>query len=142
HDGEDPMFHDCFMSSTPTTDGPTQTQTNEGNGVASSTDHGASSRRLSGKKRKQVDILERMADEVHQSTVAQKEHVQILANAISGKNDEVKMGEKLAELGFADNDAIAAVLKILSDPRLEKGFWGLTDAQKTTLAQDVLDGKY
>ncbi|MED6191390.1 hypothetical protein PIB30_115982, partial [Stylosanthes scabra] len=61
-----------------------------------------------------------MADEVHQSTVAQKEHVQILANAISGKNDEVKMGEKLAELGFADNDAIAAVLKILSDPRLEK----------------------
>ncbi|MED6117771.1 hypothetical protein PIB30_112902, partial [Stylosanthes scabra] len=25
HDGEDPMFHDCFMSSTPTTDGPTQT---------------------------------------------------------------------------------------------------------------------
>ncbi|MED6227643.1 hypothetical protein PIB30_115739, partial [Stylosanthes scabra] len=81
-----------------------------------------------------------MADEVHESTVAQREHVQILANAISGKNDEVKMGEKLAELGFADHDAIQVVVKICSDPRLEKSFWGLTDAQKTTIAQDVLDG--
>ncbi|MED6211706.1 hypothetical protein PIB30_076297 [Stylosanthes scabra] len=86
--------------------------------------------------------LERMADEVHDSTVAQREHVQILANAISRKNEEVKMGEKLAKLGFADHEAIQAVIKICSDPRLEKSFWGLTDAQKTTLAQDILDGKY
>ncbi|MED6163885.1 hypothetical protein PIB30_084348, partial [Stylosanthes scabra] len=81
-----------------------------------------------------------MADEVHESTAAQREHVQILANAISGKNEEVKMGEKLAELGFADHDAIKVVVKICSDPRLEKSFWGLTDAQKTTIAQDVLNG--
>ncbi|MED6139505.1 hypothetical protein PIB30_084478 [Stylosanthes scabra] len=101
-----------------------------------------SSRRVFEKKRKQADILERMADEVHESTVAQREHFQILANAISGKNEEVKMGEKLAELGFADHEAIQAVIKICYDPRLEKSFWGLTDAQKTTLTQDVLDEKY
>ncbi|MED6165237.1 hypothetical protein PIB30_097683, partial [Stylosanthes scabra] len=52
------------------------------------------------------------------------------------------MGEKLAELGFADHEAIQAVIKICSDPRLEKSFWGLTDAQKTTLAQYVLDGNF
>ncbi|MED6196158.1 hypothetical protein PIB30_044730 [Stylosanthes scabra] len=116
---------------------------NPGQGTASSVDRIASTRKLSGKKRKQTDILERIADEIHESTAAQREHVQILANAISGKNDEVKMGEKLLkELRFADHDAIQVVVKICSDPRLEKSLWGLTDAQKTTIAQDVLDGKY
>ncbi|MED6197899.1 hypothetical protein PIB30_061160 [Stylosanthes scabra] len=139
---EDPTMDDYFMSSEPTATGPADTEGIPGQGTASSVDHTTSTRKLSGKKRKQADILERMADEVHESTVAQREHVQILANAISGKNDEVKMGEKLAELGFADHDAIQVVVKICSDPRLEKSFWGLTDAQKTTIAQDVLDGKY
>ncbi|MED6151617.1 hypothetical protein PIB30_084181 [Stylosanthes scabra] len=88
----------------------------------SSVDPGASSRRISRKKRKQADILETMADEVHESTVAQGEHDQIFANAISGKNEEVKMGEKLEQLGFAEHDAIHVVMKICSDPRLEKSF--------------------
>ncbi|MED6116345.1 hypothetical protein PIB30_099409 [Stylosanthes scabra] len=113
-DDDEPVFDDCFMSSTPTADGPAQTQGNSGNGTRSSVDHGASSRRLSRKKRKQVDILERMANEVHESTMAQREHIQILANAISGKNEEVKMGEKLGELGFADHEAIQAMIKICS----------------------------
>ncbi|MED6132609.1 hypothetical protein PIB30_020619 [Stylosanthes scabra] len=139
-DEEDHEFDDYFMSSAPTPDGPAQTQGNAGNGTASSIDHGASSKRLSGKKRKQVDILERMADEVHESTAAQREHVQILANAISGKNEEVKMGEKLEHLGFADHDALHVVVKICSDARLEKSFWSLTDAQLTALAQDVTAG--
>ncbi|MED6152445.1 hypothetical protein PIB30_092169, partial [Stylosanthes scabra] len=123
-DDDGPVFDEHFMLSTPTptadgptADGPAQTQGNVGNGAASSADHVTSSRRVSGKKRKQADILERMADEVHESTVAQREHVQILANAISGKNEEVKMGEKLAELGFANHEAIQAVIKICSDPR-------------------------
>ncbi|MED6165835.1 hypothetical protein PIB30_103413, partial [Stylosanthes scabra] len=81
-----------------------------------------------------------MADEVHDSTAAQREHVQILANAISGKNEEVKMGQKLEQLGFADHDALHVVVKICSDSRLEKSFWSLTDAQLTALAQDVLAG--
>ncbi|MED6201673.1 hypothetical protein PIB30_097299 [Stylosanthes scabra] len=115
-DGDEPVFDDYFMSSTPTTNGLAQTQGNAGNGMASSVDHGASSRRLSRKKRKHADILERMADEVHESTVAQREHVQILANAISGKNEEVKMGEKLEELGFVDHDAIHVVVEICFDP--------------------------
>ncbi|MED6114971.1 hypothetical protein PIB30_085601, partial [Stylosanthes scabra] len=139
-DGEDPIFDDHYMASAPTPDGPAQTQGNAGNGTASSVDHGALSKRLSGKKRKPVDILERMADEIHDSTAAQREHVQILANAISGKNEEVKMGQKLEQLGFADHDALHIVVKICSDSRLEKSFWSLTDAQLTALAQDVLAG--
>ncbi|MED6174663.1 hypothetical protein PIB30_071157 [Stylosanthes scabra] len=136
------VFDDYFMSFTPTADGLAQTQGNAGNGTAfsvdhgtaSSVDHGTSSRRLSGKKMKQVDILKRMADEVHESTVAQREHVQILANVIFRNNEEVKIGEKLEELGFADHDAFHVVVKICFDPRLEKSFWGMTDAQNTTLA--------
>ncbi|MED6184202.1 hypothetical protein PIB30_045161 [Stylosanthes scabra] len=108
---EDPTLDDYFMSSEPTTIGPADNQGVPGQGTTTSVDCTASTRKLSGKKRKQADILERMADEVHESTAAQREHVQILAN-------------------------------ICSDPRLEKSFWGLTDTQKTTIAQDVLDGKY
>ncbi|MED6195278.1 hypothetical protein PIB30_036478 [Stylosanthes scabra] len=133
-DEEDPTMDDYFMSSEPITTGPADIQ-----GIA---EQGTTSSEVVRKKRKQADILEKMADKVHESTAAQREHVQILANAISGKNEEVNMGEKLAELGFADHDAIQVVLKICSDPQLEKSFWGLTDAQKITIAQDVLDGKY
>ncbi|MED6161083.1 hypothetical protein PIB30_057439 [Stylosanthes scabra] len=139
---DDPILDDHSMASEPTADGPAQIEGNAAYGTTSSMDLSATSRRTSGKKRKQADILERMADEMHESTVAQREHVQILANAISGKNAEVKMGEKLEQLGFADHEAIRVVLQICFDPRLEKSFWGLTDAQLTTLAQDVLDGKY
>ncbi|MED6224510.1 hypothetical protein PIB30_084760 [Stylosanthes scabra] len=141
-DDEVPTMDDYFMSSEPTATGPDDTPGNAGQGTTSSVDRTASTRRLFDKKRKHANILERMADEVHESTAAQREHLQILANAISGKNDEVKMGEKLAELGFADHDAIQVVVKIYLDSGLEKSFWGLTDAQKTTIAQDVLDGKY
>ncbi|MED6150452.1 hypothetical protein PIB30_072447, partial [Stylosanthes scabra] len=134
-DEEDPTMDDYFMSSEPTTTGPADTQGIVGQGTTSSVDHTASTRMLSGKKKK-------MTDEVHESAAAQRKHIHILANAISGKNEEVKMGEKLAELGFADHDAIQVVVKICSNPRLETSLWGLTDAQKTTIAQDVLDGKY
>ncbi|MED6161838.1 hypothetical protein PIB30_064496 [Stylosanthes scabra] len=131
---DEPVLDDYFMSSTPTIDAPSQTQGNVGQGTTSSVNPGASSRRISRKKRKQADILERMTDEVHESTVVQREHVKILANVISRKNDEVKMGEKLEQLGFSDHDAIHVVVKICADPWLEKSFWGLTDVQKTTIA--------
>ncbi|MED6152269.1 hypothetical protein PIB30_090289 [Stylosanthes scabra] len=92
---DEPILDDYFMSSTPTADGSSQIQGNAGQGTTSSVDPNASSKRISRKKRKQADILERMSEEVHESIVAQREHVQIFANAISGKNEEVKMGEKL-----------------------------------------------
>ncbi|MED6210296.1 hypothetical protein PIB30_062779 [Stylosanthes scabra] len=112
---EDTEMDEVFVSSTPTADVPSQSQGNAAQGTATSAEPSGTRRTLSGKKRKQADILERMADEVHESTAAQKEHVQILANAISGKNADVKM---------------------------EKSFWGFTDAQLTTLAQDILDGNF
>ncbi|MED6142155.1 hypothetical protein PIB30_110889, partial [Stylosanthes scabra] len=137
---DDADMDDVFMSSTPSTNAPSRSQGNVGQGTATSAEPSGTRRTLSGKKRKQSDILERMADEVHKSTAAQKEHVQILANAISGKNADVRMGEKLEQLGFPDHDAIRIVVKINATPELEKSFWGFTDAQLTTLAQDILDG--
>ncbi|MED6200045.1 hypothetical protein PIB30_081437 [Stylosanthes scabra] len=107
---DDPILDDHFMAFEPTADGPAQTEGNAAYETTSSMDPGSTSRRTSGKKRKQADILERMADEVHESTVAQREHVQILANAIFEKNAKVKMGEKLEQLGFADHEAIHVVL--------------------------------
>ncbi|MED6227312.1 hypothetical protein PIB30_112337, partial [Stylosanthes scabra] len=119
-DEEEADMDDVFMSGTPTTDAPSRSHGNVGQGTATSAEPSGTRRTLSGKKRKQMDILERMADEVHDSTAAQKEHVQILANAISGKNNDVKMGEKLEQLGFADHEAIRIVVKINSKPELEK----------------------
>ncbi|MED6138678.1 hypothetical protein PIB30_076713 [Stylosanthes scabra] len=74
-DEEDPTMDDYFMSSEPTATGPADTQGNPGQGTASSVDRTASTRKLSGKKRKHAYILERIADEVHESTAAQREHV-------------------------------------------------------------------
>ncbi|MED6136088.1 hypothetical protein PIB30_052679 [Stylosanthes scabra] len=130
---------DVFVSSTPATDAPSQSQGNVGQGTETSVEPSGTRKSLSGKNRKQMDILERMADEVHESTAAQKEHVKILANAISGNNADMKMGEKLCQLGFVDHDAIQILVKINATLELEKSFWGFTDAQLTTLAQDILD---
>ncbi|MED6164090.1 hypothetical protein PIB30_086377 [Stylosanthes scabra] len=113
---------DVFMSSTPVTDTPSRGQGKVGQGTTIYVESSGTRKSLSGKKRKQMDILKRMTDEVHESTAAQKEHVQILANAISGKNADVKMGEKLGQLGFADHDAIRIVVKINDTPELEKSF--------------------
>ncbi|MED6181708.1 hypothetical protein PIB30_021808 [Stylosanthes scabra] len=135
-----PEFDAEFMSANPPTDVPSQTEGNGGQRAASSADQGTSSKSLSGKKRKQIDILERMADELHESTQAQKEHVKILADAISGLN--LRLGEKLEQLGFADHEAIQVVVKLCDNPRLEKKFWGFTDAQKSQLAQSILNGNY
>ncbi|MED6163104.1 hypothetical protein PIB30_076644, partial [Stylosanthes scabra] len=137
---EDADMDDVFMSATPTTDAPSRSHGNVGQGTTTSAEPSGTRKTVSGKKRKQMDILERMADEVHESTSAQKEHVQILANAIFGKNADVKMGEKLEQLGFADHDAIRIVVKINATLELEKSFGGFTDAQLTKLAQDILDG--
>ncbi|MED6199153.1 hypothetical protein PIB30_073275 [Stylosanthes scabra] len=103
---------EVFVSSTPTADVPSQSQGNAAQGTATSAEPSGT------------------------------QHVQILANAISGKNADVKMGEKLEQLGFADHDAIQIVVKINATPELEKSFWGFTDAQLTTLAQDILDRNF
>ncbi|MED6198868.1 hypothetical protein PIB30_070645 [Stylosanthes scabra] len=69
-DEQDPTMDDYFMSSEPTATGPADTQGILGQGTVSSVHRTAFTRRLSGKKRKQADILEMMADEVHESTAA------------------------------------------------------------------------
>ncbi|MED6125508.1 hypothetical protein PIB30_069129 [Stylosanthes scabra] len=124
---DEPVFDDCIMSSTPTADGLAQTQGNAG----MEQDPRLIMEHL-------VEIYPGRRGSKRTSWKGWPTKCRLKG---STKNEEVKMGEKLAELGFADHEVIQAVIKICSDPRLEKSFWGLTDAQKTTLAQDVLDRK-
>ncbi|MED6171184.1 hypothetical protein PIB30_038414 [Stylosanthes scabra] len=95
-------FSNCTL--TPKHYVPSQSQGNGGQGTPSSANHGTLSKRFSGKKRKQTDIIERMADEVHESIEGQREDVKILVDSISQVN--LKMSEKLEQLGFADHVAI------------------------------------
>ncbi|MED6221262.1 hypothetical protein PIB30_118112 [Stylosanthes scabra] len=126
---------DDFDFSDPTTNGPSQ---GIGNGGATSSEAGGTSAKLSGKKRKHIDILEKMATNVQLSTEAQGKHVQILADAISDVNDKLKLGEKLESLGFGNDEVVQVVLKFSENPNLCSHFWGLTDAQRSSLIQAIL----
>ncbi|MED6191287.1 hypothetical protein PIB30_114763 [Stylosanthes scabra] len=79
-----------------------------------------------------------MATNVQLSTEAQGKHVQILADAISGVNDKLKLGEKLESLGFGNDEVVQVVLKFSENPNLCSHFWGLTDAQRSSLIQAIL----
>ncbi|XP_015957572.1 uncharacterized protein LOC107481776 isoform X1 [Arachis duranensis] len=107
-------------------------------GAASHSEAGAASARHSGKKRKQNDILERMVECVRFSIAAQEKHVQILADAISGVNERFKIGEKLEQLGFSDDEVVQVVLKFSDNSNLEKSFWSLTNSQKSALVRSIL----
>ncbi|XLR38619.1 hypothetical protein HN51_025776, partial [Arachis hypogaea] len=75
-------------------------------GQASHSEAGASARstRRYGRKRKQLDVLERMADHIQQSSADQMKNAQLIADAIVGVNERWKVGEKLIQLGFDDDE--------------------------------------
>ncbi|RYQ91436.1 hypothetical protein Ahy_B09g097306 [Arachis hypogaea] len=71
-------------------------------GQASHSEAGASRGRTRryGRKRKQADVLKRMADNIQQSFADQRKNAQLLVDAIVGVNEKFKVGEKLTQLGF------------------------------------------
>ncbi|MED6213756.1 hypothetical protein PIB30_096361 [Stylosanthes scabra] len=89
--------------------------------------------RITGKKRKQMDILEKMTENVRHSTDAQAKHVQILADTMVGVNEKYNIGEKLDQLGFSEDEVVQVVMKFSDNPNLCSHFWSLTDAQRSAL---------
>ncbi|XLS62472.1 hypothetical protein HN51_016700, partial [Arachis hypogaea] len=102
-------------------------------GQASHSEAGASggSTRRYGRKRKQADILERMADHIQQSSADQRKNAQLLADAIVGVNEKFKVGEKLTHLGFDDEEVVKAILKFAESPNIIRRVVWLTITRTT-----------
>ncbi|RYQ83557.1 hypothetical protein Ahy_B10g102288 [Arachis hypogaea] len=128
-------FDDSEMSPNPDIDGGQTVQ-----GQASHSKVGASggSTRHDGKKRKQADVLERMADHIQQSSTDQRKNAQLLVDAIVGVNEKFKVGEKLTKLGFGDDKVVKVVLKFAESLNLCSHFWGLSDSQKIALVRSII----
>ncbi|RYQ96512.1 hypothetical protein Ahy_B08g092289 [Arachis hypogaea] len=118
-------FDDSEMSPHPDNDGGPAVQ-----GQASHSEAGASggSTRRYGRKRKQADVLERMADHIQQSSADQRKNAQLLADAIIGVNEKFKVGEKLTQLGFGDDKVVRAILKFAESSNVYAHFWDLSNS--------------
>ncbi|RYQ95007.1 hypothetical protein Ahy_B08g089985 [Arachis hypogaea] len=128
-------FDDSEMSPQPELDGGPAMQ-----GQASHSEAGASvgSTRRYGRKRKQADILERMADHIQQSSADQRKNAQLIVDAIVGVNEKFKVGEKLTQLGFGDDEVVRAILKFSDSPNVYAHFWGLIDSQMIGLVCSII----
>ncbi|RYQ99191.1 hypothetical protein Ahy_B07g087086 [Arachis hypogaea] len=93
-------FYDSDMSANPTID--------RGQGQASHSNVGAGpgNTRHSSRKRRQTDLLERMAEHIQQSSVTQSQNAQLIADALVGVNGKFKIGEKLEQLGFREDEVV------------------------------------
>ncbi|KAL4343134.1 hypothetical protein AHAS_Ahas11G0048000 [Arachis hypogaea] len=123
-------FDDSEMSPNPNID---RGQSMQGQASHSEVGTSGGSTRHYGKKRKQVDVLERMADHIQQSSTDQRKNAQLLADAILGVNEKFKVGEKLTQLGFGDNEVVKVVLKFSESLNVCAHFWGLSDLRKIAL---------
>ncbi|QHN91912.1 uncharacterized protein DS421_17g579120 [Arachis hypogaea] len=90
------------------------------------------------RKRKQDDLLERMANHIQQSSADQRKNAQLLADVIVCVNEKFKVGEKLTQLGFDDEEVVKAVLKFAESPNVYAHFWGLSDSQKIVLLRSII----
>ncbi|KAL4350046.1 hypothetical protein AHAS_Ahas10G0102800 [Arachis hypogaea] len=75
------------------------------------------STRQYGKKRKQADVLEGMADHIQKSSVDQRKNAQLLADVIVGVNEKFKVGKKACRLFATGGD----------DKNINLGLWLLVD---------------
>ncbi|XLR68616.1 hypothetical protein HN51_015669 [Arachis hypogaea] len=74
-----------------------------------------------------------MADHIQQSSADQRKNAQLIADAIIGVNKKWKVGEKLTQLGFGDDEVVRAILKFAESPNVYAHFWGLSDSQMMAL---------
>ncbi|KAL4343756.1 hypothetical protein AHAS_Ahas11G0110200 [Arachis hypogaea] len=110
----------------------------QGQASHSKADASAGSTRRYGRKRKQLDVLERMANHIQQSSANQRKNAQLIADAIVGVNERWKVGEKLTQLGFGDDEVVRAILKFAESPNVYAHFWGLSDSQMIGLVHSII----
>ncbi|MED6141437.1 hypothetical protein PIB30_103395, partial [Stylosanthes scabra] len=65
-------------------------------------------------------------------------HIQVLANALSGVNEEVNIGRTLNKLGFPTEEIVAIALKFGQQPQLKDIFWSLEDVQKAEYVKAIM----
>ncbi|XLR69720.1 hypothetical protein S83_020392 [Arachis hypogaea] len=65
---------------------------------------------------------------LHQAAVQdQGKHVQILANAMSGVNEQVNLGRTLKSLSFNTMEIVQIAKKVVQNPELKATFWSLDE---------------
>ncbi|XLR68191.1 hypothetical protein S83_018863 [Arachis hypogaea] len=79
-----------------------------------------------------------MADHIQQSSADQRKNAQLIADAIVGVNEKWKVGEKLTQLGFGDDEVVRAILKFAESPNVYAHFWGLSDSQMIGLVRSII----
>ncbi|QHO12016.1 Myb/SANT-like domain-containing protein [Arachis hypogaea] len=67
-----------------------------------------------------------------------RKHVQVLANAMSGVDEQVNLGRTLKSLGFTTIEIVQIAKKIVQNPELKATFWSL-DEEKEAFARDIMD---
>ncbi|XLS71971.1 hypothetical protein HN51_028836 [Arachis hypogaea] len=60
-----------------------------------------------------------MANQIQQSSADQRKNVQLIADAVVGVNERWKVGEKLTQLGFGDDEVVRVILKFAESPNVE-----------------------
>ncbi|KAL4343732.1 hypothetical protein AHAS_Ahas11G0107800 [Arachis hypogaea] len=128
-------FDDFEMSSNSDIDGGKAVQRQVSHSEAGA--NGGSIRRY-GKKRKQANVLERMTNHIQQSSTDQGKNAQLLADVIVGVNEKFKVGEKLTQLRFGDDEVVKVVLKFVESPNVCAHFWGLSDSQEIALMHSII----
>ncbi|QHO44721.1 Myb/SANT-like domain-containing protein [Arachis hypogaea] len=80
-----------------------------------------------------------MQGQASQSEAAdQRKNAQLIADAIVGVNEKWKVGEKLTQLGFGDDEVVRAILKFAESPNVYAHFWGLSDSQMIGLVRSII----
>ncbi|XLR44718.1 hypothetical protein S83_029378 [Arachis hypogaea] len=79
-----------------------------------------------------------MANQIQQSSADQRKNVQLIADAVVGVNERWKVGEKLTQLGFGDDEVVRVILKFAESPNVYAHFWGLSDSQMIGLMRSII----
>ncbi|XLR57133.1 hypothetical protein S83_007805 [Arachis hypogaea] len=90
------------------------------------------------KKSNDAAVLSNLAETFKAAVEDQGKHVQVLANAMSGVNEQVNLGQMLKSLGFNTMEIMQIVKKFVQNLELKTTFWSL-DEEKAAFARDIME---
>ncbi|QHN82641.1 Myb/SANT-like domain-containing protein [Arachis hypogaea] len=90
------------------------------------------------KKTNDAAILSNLTETFKSAVEDQGKHVQVLANAMSGVNDQVNLGRTLKSLGFDTMEILQVAKKFVQNPELKATFWSL-DEENAAFVRDIMD---
>ncbi|QHO12329.1 hypothetical protein S83_051496 [Arachis hypogaea] len=90
------------------------------------------------RKNNDAAVLTNLAETFKTTVEDQGKHVQELANAMSGINEQVNLGRTLKSLGFNTMEIVQIAKKFVQNPELKATFWSL-DKEKAAFARDIME---